>query len=139
MDAEVRVRDVKQVESRSGNTRWVLTDDADNEYTTFRPQIGERAERHVGRRVRISYHEEERRGFRNVYLDGVEPVDEGEEGAGAEADEVAWTTAVDAAPWLLGTTEPDKEIPADELYDKLEPFKRRVAEDIRDGDDPARS
>ena len=74
-----------------------------------------------------------------MYLDGVEPVDEVDEGAGAEADEVAWTTAVDAAPWLLGTTEPDKEIPADELYDKLEPFKRRVAEDIRDGDDPARS
>jgi hypothetical protein len=139
MDAEVRVRDVKQVESRSGNTRWVLTDDAGNEYTTFRPQIGERAERHVGRRARISYHEEERRGFRNVYLDGVEPVDEGDESAGDEADEVAWTTAVDAAPWLLGTTEPDKEIPADELYDKLEPFKRRVAEDIRDGDDPTRS
>jgi hypothetical protein len=139
MDAEVRVRDVKQVESRSGNTRWVLTDEADNEYTTFRPQIGERAERHVGRRARISYHEEERRGFRNVYLDGVEPVDEGDEGAGAEADEVAWTTAVDAVPWLLGTTEPDKEAPADELYDMLEPFKRRVAEDLRDGDDPARS
>lgn len=139
MDAEVRVRDVKRVESRSGNTRWVLSDDVGNEYTTFRPQIGERAERQVGRRARISYHEEERRGFRNVYLDGVEPVDEGDDGPGAEADEVAWTTAVDAAPWLLGTTEPDKEIPPDELYEKLEPFKRRVAEDIREGDDPARS
>jgi hypothetical protein len=133
MDAEVQVRDVKRVESRSGNTRWVLTDDAGNEYTTFRPQIGEAAERHSGRRARIRYHEEERKGFRNVYLDGIEPA--GEDSDGAEADEVAWATAVEAAPWLLGTTEPGKEIPPDELYDKLEPFKRRVAEDIREGDD----
>jgi hypothetical protein len=140
MDAEARIRDVKRVESRSGNIRWVLTDDAGNEYTTFRPQIGEEAERHVGRRARIRYHEEERNGFRNVYLDGIEPAPEQHEGTdGAEADEVAWATAVDAAPWLLGTTEPGKEIPPDELYDKLEPFKRRVAEDIREGDDPAQS
>jgi len=84
MDAEVQVRDVRRVESRSGNTRWVLTDDAGREYTTFRPQIGEEAERHRGRRARIAFHEE---------------------------------------------------IPPDQLYEKLEPFKRRVAEDIREGDD----
>jgi hypothetical protein len=137
MDAEVTVRDVKRVESRSGNTRWVLTDDAGNEYTTFRPAIGEEAERHTGRRARISYHEEERNGFRNVYLDGIQPAAEsGGEGGGAEADEVAWSTAVEAAPWLVGSNEPDEEIPADELYEKLEPFKRRVAEDIREGDEP---
>src|SRR5919109_656289 len=50
MDAEVQVRDVKRSETRSGNTRWVLTDDAGREYTTFRPQIGEEAERYTGRR-----------------------------------------------------------------------------------------
>jgi len=141
MDAEVQVRDVKRLETRSGNTRWVLTDDAGTEYTTFRPQIGEEAERHMGRRARIAFHEEERRGFRNVYLDRIEPAPEGSP-AGAdeadEADEVAWGTAVEAAPWLLGTTEPGEEVPPDELYDKLEPFKRRVAEDIREGDDPAK-
>ena len=138
MEAEVQVRDVKRVETRSGKTRWVLADDTGNEYTTFRPRIGEEAERYTGRRARITYHEEERNGFQNVYLDGIEPAPEaGGAAAGAEADEVAWATAVEAAPWLLGTNEPGEQIPPDELYEKLEPFKRRVAEDIREGDDPA--
>jgi hypothetical protein len=137
MSAEVLVRDVKQVESRSGNTRWVLTDDGGNEYTTFRPKIGQEAERYAGRRARIEFHEEERNGFRNVYLDGIQPASEPERPAGGDdADEVAWGTAVEAAPWLLGTTEPSEEIPPDELYEKLEPFKRRVADDIREGDEP---
>jgi len=135
MDAEVLVRDVKRVEMRSGNTRWVLTDDAGREYTTFRPQIGEEAERHRGRRARIAFHEEERKGFQNVYLDRIEPLPERAEGGGDDVDEVAWSTAVEAAPWLLGSTEPGEETPPDELYEKLEPFKRRVAEDIREGDD----
>jgi hypothetical protein len=30
MDAEVRVRDIERVETRSGKTRWVLIDDAGN-------------------------------------------------------------------------------------------------------------
>jgi hypothetical protein len=138
MDTEVLVRDVQRVETRSGKTRWVLVDDAGKEYTTFRPRIGEEAERHAGRRARITFHEEERNGFQNVYLDGIEPAAEsGGAAAGAEADEVAWATAVEAAPWLLGS-EPGEQIPPDELYEKLEPFKRRVAEDIREGDDPAR-
>jgi hypothetical protein len=138
MDAEVQVRDVKRSETRSGNTRWVLTDDAGREYTTFRPQIGEEAERYTGRRARIAFHEEERKGFQNVYLDRIEPVSEPASGDAGDADEVAWNTAVEAAPWLLGSTEPGEEIPPDELYEKLEPFKRRVADDIREGDDPAR-
>jgi hypothetical protein len=135
MDAEVTVRDVKRAETRSGNTRWTLVDDAGKEYTTFRPAIGEQAERANGRRARISFHEEERNGFHNVYLDAIEPASaEGPASCSDDADEVAWGTAVEAAPWLLGTPEPDEEIAPDELYEKLEPFKRRVAEDIR-GDD----
>ena len=43
MEAEVLVGDVQRVETRSGKTRWVLTDDAGKEYTTFRPRIGEEA------------------------------------------------------------------------------------------------
>jgi hypothetical protein len=135
MDADVTVRDVKRAETRSGNTRWTLVDDAGKEYTTFRPAIGEQAERANGRRARIRFHEEERKGFHNVYLDAVEPVSaERPAAAGNDADEVAWGTAVEAAPWLLGTPEPDDDIGPDELYEKLEPFKRRVAEDIREGD-----
>ena len=141
MAAEINVRDVRRVETRSGKTRWVLVDDDGREYTTFRPQIGEEAERHAGRRARIRFHEEDRNGFHNVYLDAIEGVEdqpsEGDAGRADEGssdpDEVAWNTAVEAAPWLLGTTEPKKRIPPDELYEKLEPFKRRVADDIREG------
>jgi hypothetical protein len=43
-------------------------------------------------------------------------------------DEVAWATVLETAPWLLGTTEPGETIPPDELYERLEPFKRRIAE-----------
>jgi hypothetical protein len=135
MDAEVTVRDVKRSETRSGNTRWTLVDDAGKAYTTFRPAIGEQAERAKGSRARIRFHEQDRDGFHNVYLDAIEPLSaEPPAAASDDADEVAWGTAVEAAPWLLGTTEPDEEIAPDELYEKLEPFKRRVAEDIREGD-----
>jgi len=138
---EVDVRDVRRTETRSGKTRWVLVDGDGKEYTTFRPQIGEEAERHSRRRARIRFHEEDRHGFHNVYLDAIEaaepapaerdarPASE----ADSDPDEVAWSTAVEAAPWLLGTTEPEQETPPDELYEKLEPFKRRVADDIREG------
>lgn len=135
------VKEVRRVETRSGKTRYVVVDDAGKEYTTFRPRIGEEAERHSGRRARIRFHEEDRDGFHNVYVDAVEPLPEGEgddaPAAGdSDADEAAWSTAVEAAPWLLGSGEPAEETPPDELYEKLEPFKRRVAEDIRRrGDD----
>src|SRR4051794_3636861 len=139
MDADVRVRDVRRDETRSGNTRWTLIDDAGNEYTTFRPAIGEAAERYRGEQARITFHEEQRGNFHNVYLDGIEPAPQRRPEPASEraddADEVAWGTAVEAAPWLLGSNEPAEEISPDELYEKLEPFKRRVAEDIRQGDD----
>ena len=48
---------------------------------------------------------------------------------------MAWSTAVEAAPWVLGSREPDGEVPPEELFEKLEPFKRLVAEDIREGGD----
>src|ERR671929_1455742 len=102
MDATVTVRDVQALKTRSGAIRFVLVDDAGKEYTTFRPEIGEQARRAIGRRARIEFHEQQRGGFTNVYLDAVEPADEEPaEGADHEADEVAWT-----APWLLGGTPP---------------------------------
>jgi hypothetical protein len=45
-------------------------------------------------------------------------------------EEVAWKTAVDAAPWLLGG-EPEEAVPPEELFERLQPFKERVADDIR--------
>ena len=56
-------------------------------------------------------------------------------GQDSDPDEVAWNTAVEAAPWLVGTSEPEQAIDPDELYDKLAPFKQRVADDIRGDDD----
>jgi hypothetical protein len=137
MDAEVLIRSVEEVETRTGKTRYVVQDDDGREYTTFRPAIGRDAARFEGRRARIEFHEEERNGFHNVYLDSIaeapEPATPAEQGAGTDPDEVAWNTAIEAAPWVLGSREPDREVPPEELYDKLEPFKRLVAEDIREG------
>jgi hypothetical protein len=70
------VESVEQVETRSGNTRYVVRDSDGDEYSTFRPRIGQAAAAFEGRRARIEYHEEERNGFRNVYLDAIEPADE---------------------------------------------------------------
>jgi hypothetical protein len=140
MEAVVTIRDVRTFETRGGNVRYVARDTDDNEYTTFREAIGAEAQRLQGSRVRIEYHEEQRGQYTNVYLDKVEPAPpepEGAEGpsdADTDPEEAAWRTAVDAAPWLVGESEPHEAVPPDEVYDKLKPFKDRVAEDIK-GDD----
>ena len=138
MESETRIESVQKSETRNGNKRWVVRDADGREYTTFRPTIGEAAERAEGKRATLEYHEQERNGFQNVYLDAVKPAAEEPETAqlhsdDSDPDEVAWNTAVEAAPWLLGSKEPEQELEPDELYEKLEPFKRRVAEDIRHG------
>jgi hypothetical protein len=127
----VRVAEVKAFKTQSGNTRFVLRDDEGREYTTFREQIARDALASEGRKARITFHEQQRGTFTNVYLDGVEPLDEpDEEGSSEAVEEVAWKTAVDAAPWLLGG-EPEEAVPPEELFERLQPFKERVAEDIR--------
>ena len=129
MEKTVDVREVKTVETRSGNTRFALVDADGDEYTTFRPEIGRAAQAVEGKRARIAYHEEQRGQFRNVYLDSVQ-VYEGAEEEGEQADEVAWSTAIEAAPWLAGEPTPKRELPADELFEKLKPFKDLVEKDI---------
>jgi hypothetical protein len=138
--AEVDVREVRRVETRSGSTRFVLEDGHGNEYTTFREGIGEAAEALAGRRAVITFHEEERGRYRNVYLDSVAPSQAETEasastGEANEADEVGWRTAIEASPWLLGRSEPDREVPPEEFFDKLKPFKELVSEDIKEGEE----
>jgi hypothetical protein len=131
---EVRVEEVKALETRSGNTRYVLVDDEGNEYSTFREPIARKAVEAEGGRARIRFHEEERNGFTNVYLDAVEPLEEAEPDGDAverEVEEAAWDAAIEAAPWLVGG-EPKRKVPADQLFETLKPFKDRVAEDIKD-------
>jgi hypothetical protein len=137
VEAVVTIADVRTFETNRGNTRYVVRDTDGNEYTTFREAIGERAQELEGRRVRIEYHENQRGRYTNVYLDKAEPVadDRERDGGDTDADEAAWRTAVEAAPWLVGESEPHEEVPPDELYDKLKPFKEQVAEDIRDPED----
>jgi hypothetical protein len=135
-EAIVTVADVKGLKTASGNTRFVLRDDAGREYTTFREEIARAALEANGRRARIVFHEQQRGRFTNVYLDSVEPLDDGADvvsGADEAVEEVAWKTAVDAAPWLLGG-EPEEPVPPDELFERLQPFKERVAEDIEGGE-----
>jgi hypothetical protein len=133
-EAEVRVSDVKAFKTKSGNTRFVLVDDQGNEYSTFKEQIAAKLPGLEGRRARIKYHEQQRDGFTNVYLDAAEPLDE-PPAAGGDADEVAWKTTIDAAPYLLSSDAVDREIPPNELFEKLQPFKELVAEDIEKDDD----
>jgi hypothetical protein len=138
MEAVVTIAEVMSFDTRSGSKRFVIKDGEGKEYTTFRESIGAEAKRLEGTRVRIEFHENQRGQYTNVYLDKVEPVpDEPEAGGGgdSDADEAAWRTAVEAAPWLVGESEPQEEVPPDELYEKLKPFKEQVAEDIRESDD----
>jgi hypothetical protein len=135
MEKEVRVTRVDAYKTRSGNTRFVLRDDDGNEYTTFKEDIARQAVAAEGMRARIEFHEQERNGFTNVYLDRVELLEEGDE-EHRETDEAAWEVAVEAAPWLVGTSEPNEPIPAKELFERLKPFQEEVAEDIRrDGEE----
>jgi hypothetical protein len=129
---EVRVAEVKAHKTRSGNTRFVLVDENGNEYSTFREAIARSAVEAEGRRARITFHEQERDGFTNVYLDSVEPLeDEPDEDEDRQVEEAAWDAAIEAAPWLVGG-EPKRKVPADQLFETLKPFKDRVAEDIKD-------
>jgi hypothetical protein len=132
MESVTTIESVRTFETRGGNTRYVVRGTDGNEYTTFREAIGDRAKGLEGQRVRIEYHERPRGEYVNVYLDKVDPVpDEGRTGSDTDPEEAAWRTAVDAAPWLVGESDPHAKTPPDELYETLKPFKDRVAEDIK--------
>lgn len=65
-----------------------------------------------------------------MYLDRIHP-SSSEDATDTDPEEAAWRTAVEAAPWLVGTGEPEREVPPDELFERLKPFKDRVSDDIR--------
>jgi hypothetical protein len=136
MEAVVTIDEVQTFDTARGNVRYVVRDTDGNEYTTFRERIGDEAQRLEGSRVRIEYHENQRGQYTNVYLDKVEPApaEAAPGGEDTDPDEAAWRTAVEAAPWLVGESEPREEVPPEELYKKLKPFKERVAEDIKEED-----
>jgi hypothetical protein len=138
VEKDVTVERVEVTETRNKNQRFVLRDSDGKEYTTFRPQIGREAAKYEGKRARITFHVEERGSFTNVYLDGIQPApgaDDADDDDDRDAEEAAWQTAVEAAPWLIGKREPEQEVEPDELFDKLKPFQERVASDIRDEDE----
>jgi hypothetical protein len=131
-EEEVLVSDVKALQTRGGNTRFVLVDDAGREFSTFKEEIAATLPGLEGKRARVEYHEQQRGRFTNVYLDAVEPLEEAAEAATAsgDADEVAWKTAIEAAPYLLSQKAVEEEVPPEELFEKLQPFKELVSEDI---------
>ncbi len=133
METRVTVDSVRTFDTSRGNTRYVLRDEHGHEYTTFRPQIGETARELEGKPAKIEFHEEQRGQYTNVYLDAIEPAGTAPPSDETDPEEAAWRTAVDAAPWLVGSSAEEKVDP-DELFGKLKPFKDRVAEDIRDDD-----
>lgn len=135
METVTTLQEVRTFDTRGGNQRYVVRDANGNEYTTFREAIGDQAKRLENQRVRIEYHEEQRGRYTNVYLDKVEPAPEEAEAPEAgdtDPEEAAWRTAVDAAPWLVGEADRQEKTAPDELYEKLKPFKEKVAEDIKD-------
>ena len=141
-ESEVEVREVKALKTRSGNTRFVLVDESGNEYSTFKETVAASLPGLEGRRARITFHETERQGFTNVYLDAVEPLDDEEaEVDDTSTDEVAWKTAIEAAPYLLSGDAVDREVPPEEVFERLQPFKELVADDIEgagaEEDEPA--
>jgi hypothetical protein len=129
----VTVERVEAKKTQSGNTRFVLVDDSGREFTTFKEPIARQAVAAEGRRARIKFHETQKGDYTNVYLDAVEPLPE--ESADPEAEEhtneVAWRTAIEAAPYILGGTAADREVPPEEFFEKVKPLKDLVAEDIR--------
>jgi hypothetical protein len=142
MEAVTTIADVRTFETRGGNARYVVRDADGNEYTTFREAIGDKAAELEGKRVRIEYHEEQRGRYTNVYLDKVESAPADNEPSTAahpdtDPEEVAWRTAVEAAPWLVGDSDPHAKTGPEELSETLKPFKDKVAEDIKrsDGED----
>ncbi len=138
MERVIKIESVRTFKTQRGSVRYVVRDTDGGEYTTFREAIGAKAVESEGQRARIEFHEEQRGQYNNVYLDKVEPMAaEATEGAGSQTDpeEAAWRTAVDAAPWLVGESDPHAKTPPEELYETLKPFKDRVAEDIKDAAD----
>jgi hypothetical protein len=134
MQVTVTLADVQAIRTRQGNIRYVSRDTDGQEYTTFRSDIGQRAEQLRGSRVHIEYHEERRGQYTNVYLDKIEEAEPTVPlAAGTNAQEAAWQTAVAAAPWLVG--ESGSAVSPGKLYDTLKPFEERVADDIERHED----
>ena len=133
-EREVHVDEVKAFKTQSGNTRFVLRADDGAEYTTFKEPIARQAVAAEGRRAKITYHEQQRGQFTNVYLDAVEPLP-GDEPEDADAEErtneIAWRTAIEAAPYILSGDAVEREVPPEEFFEKVKPLKDLVAEDIR--------
>ena len=133
----MKVERIEAHKTQSGNTRFVLVDDSGREFTTFKEPIARQAVAAEGRRARITFHESQRGNFTNVYLDAVEPLPEEEVDATAEerTNEVAWRTAIEAAPYILGGDAREREVPPDEFFEKMKPLKDLVADDIHPEDD----
>jgi len=135
----VKVERVEARKTQSGNTRFVLSDDRGREFTTFKEPIARQAVAAEGRRAKITYHEQQRGQFTNVYLDAVEtlPGDEPEDTDAEErTNEIAWRTAIEAAPYILSGDAVEREVPPEEFFEKVKPLKDLVADDIRPDDDP---
>lgn len=136
-EAIVNVERVEAHKTQSGNTRFVLIDDRGQEYSTFKEPIARQAVAAEGERARIQFHETQKGNFTNVYLDAVELL-QGDDADAADEDrtnEVAWRTAMEAAPYVLGGDAVEREVPPEELFEKVKPLKDLVADDIRP-DDP---
>ena len=136
----VTVERVEAHKTQAGNTRFVLVDDSGREFSTFKEPIARQAIAAEGHRARITFHETQRGNFTNVYLDAVERLGEDQVDPETEerTNEVAWRTAIEAAPYILGGEAAEREVPPEEFFEKIKPLKDLVADDIHpEEDEPA--
>ena len=120
MEIETKVESVEQSQTRGGNTRYTVRDAEGREFATFARdrRAGDTLLRGPPRPDRVP------RGRPQRLPQRVSGRDLSGERARPRApeprtdpDEVAWSTAVEAAPWVLGSNEPEREVAPEELFE----------------------
>ena len=120
-------------QTKSGNTRFVRASTTPaTECSTF--TRGDRRDVLRGRgpaRTHAASTSEQRNGFTNVYLDAVEPSARSGDGEAEHADEVAVDRrGDDDGAYLLPPRPSSSRFRRRSFFEKLQPFKELVAEDI---------
>ena len=113
MEADVRIDKVDAVQTRGGNTRYVIRDDQGREYTTFRPDHRDARQRNSRAGARTSSFTRTSATVSRTSISTGSPraAESSAPLTATDPDESAWSTAVEAAPWVLGSREPEREVP----------------------------
>ena len=127
-------------ESQKGPwTRWDIRDADKNKYSTFLEGLGKKAEALKGQYASVTYKIENRNGYDNNILEGIEPADgavgavndvpesasQPQEDPRRSKDEVRYTAAVQAAATVLAS---DQDFSVQELKQMADAIAELIAE-----------